>query len=516
MGRCARLAVTTFAVLLILLAAPVGAFATSAWPMFGHDAAHSRRSQYAGAQSATLKWARTLTTYGWIMSSPAIAADGTVYATLDDYSHVYDHQQLFALDPSTGSTVWQTDAGDAHGSSPAVDADGCVYLGGNLLSAPANQRGKVFAFASTGGSPLWTYSTWDAFYSSPTVAGGAIFIGCDDGNLDSLSPLGDHLNWGMPINGNSSAVESSPAVDGVGALYVGGAGKMVSLETTSPGNQRWSVPTSGTGYYVESSPALSNDGATVYFADDEGTVYALATSDGAVRWTHTGLGSMHPTDRASSPGVGPDGTIYIGGGDGKVYALKASDGSTKWACPTGGPVFSSPAIDKDGTVYIGSDDYKVYALNGATGAVKWSYATGAPVSSSPAIGADGTIYVGSEDGKLYAIGGEAPSPTPTPSPAPSPCTLSTPKTSGALKHGVAVTYSGTLNPARVAKVKLTFQRKKGRAWKAAFTASVSTRATGAWTYKKKLGAATYRLCASTTATAAYKAATSKWKTVVIK
>ena len=125
---------------------------------------------------------------------------------------------------------WHADAGDVHGCSPAVDEDGYIYVGGDLLSAPSNQRGKVFAFAPTGGDPLWTFSTWSLFDSSPTPAGGAIYIGCHDGNLDSLSPLGDHLNWGARIN-VSAAVESSPAVDGNGALYVGGAGRMVSLQT---------------------------------------------------------------------------------------------------------------------------------------------------------------------------------------------------------------------------------------------------------------------------------------------
>jgi hypothetical protein len=284
---------------------------------------------------------------------------------------------------------------------------------------------------------------------------------------------------------------------------------LVSLKTPARGDQRWSTPTSGPGYYVESSPALSNDGAIVYFADDRGTVYALATADGAVKWTYPGLGTVPASKRASSPGVGADGTVYVGGADGKVYALNGTSGAFKWSYTTGGPVYSSPAIGADGTVYIGSDDYKVYALNGATGALKWSYATGNPVSSSPAIGADGTIYVGSVDGKLYAIGGGGAAPQQS-------CELSSPKTSGLLKHTVTVTYSGTLAPKRVAKVKLTFQRKKGGAWKAAFTANVATKATGIWTYKKKLGAATYRLRASTVATTAFTAATSKWKTVRIK
>lgn len=505
MGRCPRLACATLVVIVVLLGLPAAAWAVSAWPMFGHDAAHSRRSQYVGAQTATLKWARTLTTNGWITASPALTADGLILTTVDDYSNTYARQQLYALSSSTGSTVWQSDAGDRHGSSPAVDSDGFIYLGGDLWDAPTNQRGKVFAYGQAGGAPLWTFSTWSGFDSSPTLAGGYIYIGCLDGNLDSLSPLGDHLNWGAPID--NWGVESSAALDGKGAVYVGGAGKMVSLKTASPGDERWSTPTSGGGFFVESSPALSNDGTLVYFADDEGTVYALATSDGAVKWTYAGLGPVPASSRASSPGIGADGTVYVGGANGKVYALNGSTGALRWSYTTGGAVYSSPAIGADGTVYIGSDDYRVYALNGATGALKWSYATGQPVSSSPAIGADGTVYVGGEDGKMYAFGGGT---------APKSCTLSTPKTSGLLKHTVAVTYSGTLAPKRVAKVTLTFQRKKGGAWKAAFNATVSTKSTGVWTYKKKLGAATYRLRASTVATSAYKAATSKWKTVTIK
>ena len=169
-------------------------------------------------------------------------------------------------------------------------------------------------------------------------------------------------------------------------------------------------------------------------------------------------------------------------------------------------MYSSPAIGADGTVYIGSSDGRVYALDGSSGSLKWSYATGAQVWSSPAIGADGTVYVGSEGGKLYAFGG----------PAPSTCSLSTPATSGALKHTVTVTYSGKLTPARVATVTLTFQKKAAGKWKTVASTRVTTKATGAWSCKKKLAAGTYHVRASTPASTTFKEATSKWKAFVIK
>ena len=191
MSHVRRLPVLVLILLAVGLLLPAGALAASAWPMFGHDAQHSRRSQYVGAQSATLKWAADVTIgNGWIYSSPALAADGTVYITADDFSPTLDHLQLYALDPSSGSVKWHTDAGDVHGSSPAVDSTGTIYLGGYLRSAPLGQQGKVFAFASTGGDPRWTFSTWEIFFSSPTTAAGAIYIGCDDSTPDALLLIG--------------------------------------------------------------------------------------------------------------------------------------------------------------------------------------------------------------------------------------------------------------------------------------------------------------------------------------
>ena len=504
MSAVRRLMCASLVLLAVGLLTPAVAGANSAWPMFGHDAQHSRRSPYLGAQSPTLKWAKYLVTgTGWIHSSPALAPDGTVYITADDFHSTYAHLQLFALNPATGAVNWSTDAGDVHGSSPAVGADGTIYVGGELLSAPTLEQGRLWAFLPTGGPPAWAFTTSNAFYSSPAVDGvGTVYIGCDDNNLYALNSGPGHLLWGSPLGG-WAGVGSSPALDGRGSVFVGsGAGKMLALQTLAPGTARWAVPTTN-GDSVDSSPALSADLSTVYFADDGGTVYALRASDGHTIWTHSGLGKVSPNSDPSSPAVGADGTVYIGGADGKVYALNAADGSTKWAYQTYRAVCSSAAIGKDGTVYVGSDDYNFYALDGSTGKVKWWYHTGAPIKSSPAIGADGTIYFGSEDGKLYAIGGSGPG-------------LSTPSTSGALKHTVAVTYRGTITPTRVARVTLTFQRLKAGKWKAAVKATVNSKATGVWTFKKKLAAGKYRLQASTVASGAYKAAVSGWKTVTIK
>jgi outer membrane protein assembly factor BamB len=66
-----------------------------------------------------LKW--DYATGGSVSSTPAVAADGTLYFGSDD-GYVY------ALNPD-GSLKWKYLIGDAVRSSPAIAADGVMYVG---------------------------------------------------------------------------------------------------------------------------------------------------------------------------------------------------------------------------------------------------------------------------------------------------------------------------------------------------------------------------------------------------
>src|SRR5439155_370499 len=76
----------------------------------------------------------------------------------------------------------------------------------------------------------------------------------------------------------------------------------------------------------------------------------------------------------SSPAVA-NGTVYVGSNDGKLYALDASSGAVLWSTATGSIVVSSPAV-ANGVVYVGSGDHNVYAFNATTGATLWITSTG--------------------------------------------------------------------------------------------------------------------------------------------
>ena len=60
------------------------------WRMFGHDPQHTGRSPFVGPSTPTKKW--EFATGGWLESSPAIGADGTIYIGSDD-------KKLYAIGP---------------------------------------------------------------------------------------------------------------------------------------------------------------------------------------------------------------------------------------------------------------------------------------------------------------------------------------------------------------------------------------------------------------------------------
>ncbi len=211
----------------------------------------------------------------------------------------------------------------------------------------------------------------------------------------------------------------------------------------NPGTVIWKYKTDG---QIHSNPAIGNDG-TVYFASDDGYLYALHSS-GALKWKHYVGGSFRssPTISSSgiiylgnsngylfaidntgaelwkffvgdkiesSPAIGEDGAIYVTSSSGTisngyVFALN-SDGTKRWSRGPFGISLSSPAIGADSSIHFGAYD-KVYALN-PSGTTKWSFKVGYIFSywvfSSPAISSSGEVYVGAEHGYFYCLSGSS-------------------------------------------------------------------------------------------------------------
>jgi outer membrane protein assembly factor BamB len=146
--------------------------ADSPWPKFRQDLRNAGRSPYAGPEVPELRW--TFATGDDVRSSPAIGADGTIYVGCGD-------NRLYAINPD-GSQKWVFTTGGPVHSSPAIAADGTVYVG--------SFDGNLYAIESDG-SLKWSFATWGAIASSPAVgADGTIYVGTDDHYLYAVEPDG--------------------------------------------------------------------------------------------------------------------------------------------------------------------------------------------------------------------------------------------------------------------------------------------------------------------------------------
>jgi outer membrane protein assembly factor BamB len=147
---------------------------------------------------------------------------------------------------------------------------------------------------------------------------------------------------------------------------------------------------------VEAQVTASLDQQTLYAASLGGTLTALASGDGSVRW------SLALGDRIyATPLVADDGTIYVGS-DAKKFSAISPEGKIKWSLDTDGDADSGPAWSSDGAVIFAAGRM-VYAVTPA-GYVRWRFTAKRKVFTAPAVGPQGRIFFGSQDHHLYALG----------------------------------------------------------------------------------------------------------------
>jgi outer membrane protein assembly factor BamB len=277
-------------------------------------------------------------------------------------------------------------------------------------------RTRLFPSGSSLDPPFrrgWTYRGSALLEFPPVIHGDTMFVLGDSGVALAIDKLTGRVIWQRKVGTLSAA---SPAV-GDGLVFlpvlsttpgatVPGQGRFVALSEQT-GRVVWSMTIPGGS---ESSPLAW--GQTLYFGDQDGTVYAIQASTGRVKWTYHASGAV-------KGGVAyANGTLYFADYDGRAYAVQASDGHQIWAVSTDGAddgfgsgnFYSTPAV-AFGRVYIGNTDGYVYSFAADTGQLAWSTGTGAYVYSSPAVanvpGLGPTVYIGSYSGYFYAFNAQS-------------------------------------------------------------------------------------------------------------
>ncbi|HEY2441794.1 MAG TPA: PQQ-binding-like beta-propeller repeat protein [Streptosporangiaceae bacterium] len=464
-------------VLLLAQAGAAGAVAAPNldWPQYLHGPQHSSVSPAtafttSNAASASQVW-------HWqppVVSgepAPALDASPTVAGGL-----VYIGAQsggFYALDESTGAVAWsrQLDTtAKATCSARGISSTAAVLPDPVTGTATVYVSGARFLYAlnAATGAVSWqtrigpaSVSAPDAYYnwSSPTVAGGHIYVGlaseCDSPlirggvvELDQHTGAVLHTWFTVPAGSIGGSVWSSVAATSSGSdLWVSTGNECDPTINTCPaGNkighslsivhlssslgllQAWRAPgTAGHGHDWDfgSSPTLFGSAGTppdVGACNKNGLYYALADNPlgSSPLWTDT-IGAPAAAVSsciASAVWDGPTGQLYIGG-DGTTIGATSYGGSIRQVSPatgsylwqTGLPcaVMGTPTLDGSGVLAAGTytcpkgSTPGAYLINASTGAILNTL----PVGSSRVFGqpvfAQGDLFVATDTNGLYAF-----------------------------------------------------------------------------------------------------------------
>jgi outer membrane protein assembly factor BamB len=193
----------------------------------------------------SVKW--TVATGGDINSSAAIDSNGDIYFGSDDNKVYARHRD--------GSPKWTVATGGNVKSTPALSSDGkALYVGSN--------DDNVWALNTTTGATLWKAKLLGDIECSPAVGSdGTIYVGSVLGFMYALNPANGAVKWSKLL---APEIRSSPAVDASGTVYVGADEPVFALNGAT-GAVIWQFKTGGD---VRSSPAIGIDGSLVIGSDD--------------------------------------------------------------------------------------------------------------------------------------------------------------------------------------------------------------------------------------------------------
>lgn len=336
---------------------------------------------------------------GNILSSPAIADDGSIYIGSTD-------GRLYAFD-NKGELKWYYQSQDIITASPVIGDDGTIYIGSydkNLYALNAD------------GSLKWQVDIMTYIDTAPAIhPNGNIFIQAH--GLTILNSAGEILEHWLNFSFCPRNM-ASPSISPQGDIYRtyqqayarGDYGGKLMINQ-SDGSTIASVRAS-TG----ASPAISADG-TLYISNNythydsshfdfnpkTARLLTAYTAKGIKKWTTT---FPESGGGLTSAVIANNNLIYMGAD--KFYALNA-DGEILWLMATDHEddfFTSTPTIAADGTIFIGASDHQLYAIN-PDGTKKWSFKTSGTILSSPTISPDGHVVFGSNDGRLYILNSDA-------------------------------------------------------------------------------------------------------------
>jgi outer membrane protein assembly factor BamB len=328
--------------------------------------------------------------YGRLTASPIVFED-KVY-TLDAAGKV----SAFAT--SGGAPVWHVS------TTPPSEKDQEGFGGGLAADAgriyAATGYGIVVALDARTGNKLWEKNVEAPVRTSPTAAAERVFVVTREGQVYCLSGSDGAELWtfrGMPERA-SLLSNASPAVDGDIVVVPYPTGDLVALRV-SDGKAAWSesLSRSRTG---SSMAAMSDtarpaiDGGTVFAVGHGGRMVATAQKTGERMWSLT-------VPSVQAPWVAGDSVFVVDTG-GQLMAITRRDGKIQWTTKLPGATTWSGPVLAGNRLWLTSNKGHLLGVDAATGRVESTQDLGQPIYIAPVV-AGGRMYVLTDKAKLLAL-----------------------------------------------------------------------------------------------------------------
>jgi hypothetical protein len=279
--------------------------------------------------------------------TPALSADGTIYALdVNGKLYAFPYQSDYFEEEFHHSTMrvkrWAIDAVSSPSTSPIVNSDGFISVGGLSKVVLVRQDGYIRYEYAVPGSPIGAivasadqsvYVATDSGYfarldffcpgtftcvtkpglmntnysTPPLLAYDGIYVGMQDGDVLKLDPISLELQAYYQAG---SAISAGPIAGPSGQVLIGTAnGTLYSL--TSDLQFRWQV---NLGVGISGVPAYSADALYVVHAE---RLHAYAPNSGDLLWTRD-LGKL---ESHGSVAVGYGREVYVQSDLHNVYAF---------------------------------------------------------------------------------------------------------------------------------------------------------------------------------------------------
>jgi outer membrane protein assembly factor BamB len=365
--------VVVLVVLPVCLAFPMVAqcgLLDSAYPMLAKNPQHTGYTDRVGPiLEPTVLWQRVFSTAGHVTVPPVIDNQGNLFVTFLD--RVY-YPCVVSLDQN-GNEIWRrpqntlTKWTRAELSVPALTDDGRLIYG--------SKDTNLYCLNQSDGSLFWAHQnsglTW---LSSPAVdSQGNIYVGgTHDIAFLKLEPVNGNVIWEYVIPGGEGR-GSSPALSlDQTTVYFGtkNRGAELCALDSSDGSLKWAFSPPVPISFEWSSPTVGPDGTIFQLENTEGVFYSISDNGNSfsVNWEYQ-LDMEGDAPRTSAL-VDQD-AIYVSTFDGTNSAIVAldCDGSLKWQRTFPINCIETPVSTSE-AIYIAAGE-NLFCLNRVDGSTIW-------------------------------------------------------------------------------------------------------------------------------------------------